>query len=116
MFNLFYSYDKYGSLGRKESMGRYRKYQPSSSASAVGMSMGSPRLVARNMNFQVSNFVEPVDTSPSYANMQFCAKSSPIMGRRAMGPPHHQRQTSELHNLSKQEVVADLEFIGLLAF
>lgn len=112
IFFIFFSYDKYGSLGRKESMGRYRKYQPSSSTSAVGMSMGSPRLVARNMNFQVAreqSFVEPVDNSPSYANMQFCAKSSPIMGRRAMGPPqqqNHQRQTSELHNLSKQEVAS----------
>ena len=119
LYNLHFSYDKYGSLGRKESMGRYRKYQPSNSTSAVGMSMGSPRLVARNMSFQMAREIPPRDPmsdlareSPSYANapnphMNFSSRPSPILGRRAMGPPpqaspkSHRRQPSEL---LKQEV------------
>ena len=119
---FYFSYDKYGSLGRKESMGRYRKYQPSNSTSAVGMSMGSPRLVARNMSFQMAkdhsdqrNFQMAKDQSdqresPSYANthnVHNMSRPSPILGRRAMGPPQpspksHRRQTSEL---LKQEVI-----------
>ena len=100
-------------------MGRYRKYQPSNSTSAVGMSMGSPRLVARNMSFQMAREIPPRDPmsdlareSPSYANapnphMNFSSRPSPILGRRAMGPPpqaspkSHRRQPSEL---LKQEV------------
>ena len=101
-------------------MGRYRKYQPSNSTSAVGMSMGSPRLVARNMSFQMAREIPPRDPiselareSPSYANapnpqMNFSSRPSPILGRRAMGPPpqaspkSHRRQPSEL---LKQEVI-----------
>merc|ERR1719273_563970 len=63
------SYDKYGSLGRKESMGRYKKYQPSNSQSAVGLSMGSPRLVARNVNLQVAKDNLDNLEGPSYANV-----------------------------------------------
>ena len=43
-------YGKFGSLGRKESMGRYRKYQPAKSTEP-GI-MGSPRLVHRNLKLQ----------------------------------------------------------------
>ena len=82
-------------------MGRYKKYQPSSSNSAVGLSMGSPRLVARNL--QMRDFVESpaVESSgPSYANVMG-PRQSPIMGRRALNAPLsqpspkvHRRQTS----------------------
>ena len=112
IYKSYYSYDKYGSLGRKESMGRYRKYQPSNSTSAVGMSMGSPRLVARNMSFQMAKEIpsDPIRESPSYANTHHVhnmSRPSPILGRRAIGPPQpspnlHRRQTSEL---LKQEVI-----------
>ena len=83
-------------------MGRYKKYQPSSSNSAVGLSMGSPRLVARNL--QMRDFVESPaveSNGPSYANVMG-PRQSPIMGRRALGPAPlsqpspkvHRRQTS----------------------
>eukprot|EP00093_Oithona_nana_P002807 02807.XXX_59423_39952_1 [CDS] Oithona nana genome sequencing. len=101
-FSIFATvYDKYGSLGRKESMGRYKKYQPSNSNSAVGLSMGSPRLVARNLQMRDFDSTAPVstpDAGPSYANVMG-PRQSPIMGRRALGPPQpspkvHRRQTS----------------------
>merc|ERR1719394_528424 len=108
------SYDKYGSLGRKESMGRYKKYQPSSSNSAVGLSMGSPRLVAKNIHVQMTKD-NTVQDGPSYANVSGAfPRQSPIMGRRALGPPQvpgpqaavspklHRRQPSEV---IKQEVL-----------
>ena len=106
-------------------MGRYRKYQPSNSTSAVGMSMGSPRLVARNMSFHMAREIPPRDPisevareSPSYANapnphLNFSSRPSPILGRRAMGPPpqaspkSHRRQASEL---LKQEVLIGYSF------
>ena len=115
----FFSYDKYGSLGRKESMGRYKKYQPSSSNSAVGLSMGSPRLVARNLQMHRSsdfdssvvvtaNNASNTPDGPSYANVMG-PRQSPIMGRRALGPPQpspkvHRRQTSLNPNHHKPEV------------
>ena len=112
-------------------MGRYRKYQPSNSTSAVGMSMGSPRLVARNMSFQMAREIPPRDPmsdlareSPSYANapnphMNFSSRPSPILGRRAMGPPpqaspkSHRRQPSEL---LKQEVHKCILNVNLLEY
>ena len=122
-FTFSFSYDKYGSLGRKESMGRYRKFQAANSNSAAGLSMGSPRLVARNMSFQMAKTqFDPVvrDSSPRYANVQLQpkTKSSPIMGRRAMGPPqpppvennfrgngnYHRRQMSDIPQPTKHEV------------
>lgn len=118
----FFSYDKYGSLGRKESMGRYKKYQPSSSNSAVGLSMGSPRLVARNLQMRDfdgaaaagSAAISNPDAGPSYANVMG-PRQSPIMGRRALGPPQpspkvHRRQTSNpVSNHHKPEVIYDLK-------
>lgn len=93
-------------------MGRYKKYQPSSSNSAVGLSMGSPRLVSRNLHFQVA---KETSDGPSYANVTNSGgafpRQSPIMGRRALGPPQqtstaivtpspklHRRQPSEVMN------------------
>ena len=93
-------------------MGRFKKYQPSSSNSAVGLSMGSPRLVAKNIHFHATKENSGVD-GPSYANVSGAfPKQSPIMGRRALGPPQvapqqptspkmHRRQPSEV---IKQEV------------
>jgi hypothetical protein len=114
---FFCSYDKYGSLGRKESMGRYRKYQAANTSSAVGLSMGSPRLVARNISFQVAKHNFDTLESPRYANVQAqVVKQSPVMGRRVVGlpqptalppqsPKSHRRQTSEILVNHKQEVV-----------
>ena len=101
-------YDKYGSLGRKESMGRYyRKYQPSKSNSSVGLSMGSPRLVARNISFQIAkppaelNVID-YETSPKYANASVVQQQqqqqppqpfrSPVMGRKALQQQQQQQQ------------------------
>ncbi len=110
------SYDKYGSLGRKESMGRFKKYQPSSSNSAVGLSMGSPRMVSRNFHFQVAKETTPITSfatdGPSYANVSNgYPRQSPLMGRRVLvaptvptssqSPKLHRRQPSEI---IKQEV------------
>ena len=85
-------YDKYGSLGRKESMGRYyRKYQPSKSNSSVGLSMGSPRLVARNISFQIAKPTTELnaidyETSPKYAN------ASVVQQQQQQQPPPQQQQ------------------------
>ena len=73
-------YDKYGSLGRKETMGRYRKQQQNGATSTSALSFASPRLAARNVNFDK----EPSE-SPKYANASMIqAAKSPIMGRRAL--------------------------------
>jgi hypothetical protein len=104
-------YDKYGSLGRKESMGRYyRKYQPTKSSSSVGLSMGSPRLVARNISFQIAkpqadSTVIDYETSPKYANASIVQQQqqrqlqqqqppfrSPVMGRKALQQQLQQQQ------------------------
>ena len=74
--------------------------------------MGSPRLVAKNIHVQMTK--ENITDGPSYANVvgAFPApRQSPIMGRRALGPPQaappvaspklHRRQPSEV---VKQEV------------
>jgi len=106
-------YDKYGSLGRKESMGRYyRKYQPTKSNSSMGLSMGSPRLVAKNISFQLTQPPQSADlmgpefeTSPKYANssmmQQFQPKlpqpfRSPVMGRKALQQQQQQQQPPHL--------------------
>ena len=75
-------------------MGRYKKYQPSNSNSAVGLSMGSPRLVAKNIHVQMTK--ENITDGPSYANVvgAFPApRQSPIMGRRALG--HYDQLTTD---------------------
>ena len=77
-------YGKYGSLGRKESMGRYRKYQPTKSSSGV-ITFGSPRLMQRSAAMKMPlNIQQPdnlfTDTgSPKYVN------TSVILGQQ----PHH---------------------------
>ena len=83
--------------------------------------MGSPRLVAKNIHVQMTK--ENITDGPSYANVvgAFPApRQSPIMGRRALGPPQaappvaspklHRRQPSEV---VKQEVclILYLKFI-----
>ncbi len=122
-------------------MGRYRKYQAANSSSAAGLSMGSPRLVARNMSFQMAKATTPFDPAGSpfrdhrYANVQLKqqpqqqqpqdqqlrpppvlnnVKSSPIMGRRALGPPQplmekhqHRRHMSDIPPQSNSEVRFD---------
>ena len=82
--------------------------------------MGSPRLVAKNIHVQMTK--ENITDGPSYANVvgAFPApRQSPIMGRRALGPPQaappvaspklHRRQPSEvspkLHRRQPSEVV-----------
>ena len=95
-------YGKFGSLGRKESMGRYRKYQPTKSNN---ISMGSPRLVQRNIGLKLADQKPQknpsphlfTDTgSPKYVNTSAILRqprnqqslmnhggSSPVTGRRA---------------------------------
>lgn len=85
-------------------MGRYRKYQPSNSTSAVGMSMGSPRLVSKNLHFQVAK--EASFDGPSYANVTGAfPRQSPIMGRRALGPPNAVAQSPKFHRRQTSEVI-----------
>ena len=74
--------------------------------------MGSPRLVAKNIHFHATKENTGAD-GPSYANVSGAfPKQSPILGRRALGPPQvapqqptspkmHRRQPSEV---IKQEV------------
>ena len=78
--------------------------------------MGSPRLVAKNINFHMAKETTAASEGPSYANVSGAfPRQSPIMGRRALVPPSaqsaaplptpspklHRRQTSEV---IKQEV------------
>ncbi len=94
-------YDRYGSLGRKETMGRHRsRYQQAQqqqpgphhhnrSSSSTGLSVSSsPRLVRAAVNaYSTENFN---DTSYVNASMVQSVKS-PIMGRKAL--QQHQQQT-----------------------
>ena len=88
-------YGKFGSLGRKESMGRYRKYQPTKSSSGV-ITFGSPRLMQRSVALkstenQNSNQSENLFTdtgSPKYVN------TAAILGQQ----PHKQRSQQQPYN------------------
>ena len=77
------NYNKFGSLGRRETMGRYgrqsqyqQNYQP----------QPSPRLVKRNASFHSHSQEQVYDSPPKYANaaMIEATTKSPIMGRRAL--------------------------------
>ena len=95
-------YGKYGSLGRKESMGRYRKYQPTKSSSGA-ITFGSPRLMQRSialsmasdqnnlkhdgrLNTNLSDNLFTDTGSPRYVN------TSAILGQNPhkQGQRHHQ--------------------------
>eukprot|EP00096_Caligus_rogercresseyi_P010391 TRINITY_DN3772_c0_g1_i6.p1 TRINITY_DN3772_c0_g1~~TRINITY_DN3772_c0_g1_i6.p1 ORF type:complete len:410 (-),score=120.15 TRINITY_DN3772_c0_g1_i6:797-2026(-) len=75
------AYDRYGSLGRKESLGRYKKYQPSNSSSIAGLSMGSPRMIAKNASHPSNNSSITSKTSSSPPPP---VPRSPKMGRKAL--------------------------------
>ena len=94
-------YGKFGSLGRKESMGRYRKYQPTKSSSGA-ITFGSPRLVQRSTALKLASDPNPnnpsdnlfTDTgSPKYVN------TSAILGQQPQKhmPSYHQ-YNKDLHN------------------
>ena len=106
-------YDKYGSLGRKETLGKYRKYQQQQNQnhqSSTGLCVASPRLLARKMpqtqqqqhqqrqqQQRQDHFSGGGDFMPRYANApamgphQASAKS-PIMGRKALQQQQQQQQ------------------------
>ncbi|XP_059078676.1 protein prickle-like isoform X3 [Tigriopus californicus] len=78
-------YDKYGSLGRKESMGRYRKHQQQlqSSSSSFDFSALTSPLIPRNPMGGNAR-----EETPRYANASMIqAAKSPLMGRHAYGTP-----------------------------
>ena len=102
-------YGKFGSLGRKESMGRYRKYQPTKSSSGV-ITFGSPRLMQRSAALKLTSDPNTnqsdnlfTDTgSPKYVN------TSAILGQQPHKQRSHQQQFSKdplIHHQSTRSPV-----------